>query len=179
MNQPVVKQKTAPNLTSVTPAGPPPEPPEIDTTTPIDVSVIPFSHRDMPKWGAWLLYRLSDIWPQFTAMSYVGLTSQHMGPPTSLFIRGRKAILLAVITRETFDARPIADIVFCFKHHPDNQDEEKDVRLLFRHVENWAKRLGAKYVRILNQERVDSTLSRTKDNLWADEGKILLKDLDK
>lgn len=172
------KAKQKVNLVSVTPSAPPPPGAEFDTTTPIDVSVIPFTQRELPKWGEWMLYRLAQHWPHLGPMNYAGMLMHHMADNGSLFIRSKKAILLAVVTRETFETRPIVDVVFCFKHHPDEQEEEKDVRLLFRRAESWGRSMGARYVRITKQERLDSTPSRTKDNLWADESKILMKDLD-
>ncbi len=173
------KPKLKPNLTSVTPAGPPVEAPEIDTTTPIDISVIPFTHRDQPKWSAWMIGRMGEFWPHIGVMNYAGIMNQHMGQNSSLFIRAKKAILLAVVTRETLDPRPIVDIIFCFKHIPDDEQQNKDVRLLYRRVEDWAKHHGARYVRIMHPERIDMTQSRIKDALWCEEDKMFLKDLDK
>ncbi len=176
--QTAAKPKAKPNLTSVTPAGEVAPPPELDTATPIDVSVLPFNQLILPKWGPWMLARMQQHWPYLSGMNYLGALVPHMSSNGSLFIRAKRAVLLAVVTKETLDPRPFVDIVLCFKHRPDEQDEEKDVRLLFRRVEEWAKGMGAQDVRILHPERCDSTFSRLKDNLWADEAKYLRKGLD-
>lgn len=172
-------EKAKLNLTSVTPAVEPPEAPEIDTTTPIDVSIIPFTQRDFAKWGPWFFARLAFLWPHVTGANYLGMLMQHIASPGSLLIRSKHAVLLAVLTRESFDPRPIVDLVFCFKHRPDSQPEDKYARILFRQMEDWARDHGASGLRVLHPERCDLSFSRTKEVLWGDEQKYLLKTITK
>lgn len=172
-------EKAKLNLTSVTPPPPPPDAQKFDTTTPIDVSVIRFTQMHIAKWGPWMLARLAFLWPHFNSMNYIGILMQHMSSPGTLFIRSKFAVLLAVISRDTLDPRPVVDIIFCFKHHPDSQPEDKYVRMLFRHAEDWARSQGAMGLRVLHPERCDMTFSRTKEVLWGEEEKYLLKAITK
>lgn len=173
--------KARPNLTSVTPSAPaaPPETEGMDTTTPMDTSVIAFTQRDFPKWGAWTLDRLQQFWPHLTGFNYMGILGQCMADRGTLFLRAKKALVMATVTREPMEPRPVCDIIFCFKHHPDDEQENKDVRLLFRRVEDWAKSQGVRYVRVLYPDRMDTTYSKTKDCLYADDVRVIVKDLDK
>lgn len=167
------------NLSAVTPQPPPPEDTKFDTTTPIDVSIIPFTQKDIGKWGPWLLARMAFIWPSFTNMNFQGLLLSHANTNSTLFIRSKFAILLAVVTRDTFDPRPVVDLVFLFKHHPADDAEDKFVRILFRHMEDWARSKGAGEIRVLHPDRCDMTFSRTKETLWGEEQKILVKAITK
>lgn len=173
MNNPQAKPKI--NLTSVTPEPPPAETGEMDTKTPIDVSVIPFSQIHIAKWGPWLLARLQQHFSMFAPLNYIGILSHHMGSNHSLFIRSRYAILLAVISREPFEPRPYVDLVFCFKHVPEKPEQDKDARLLFRRMDEWARSHGALEIRILHPERCDLSFSRSKESLGAEEARYLAK----
>ncbi len=174
---PVARPK--PDLTTVTPAVPPPESEAMDTTTPMDISIRAFTMQDIPKWGAWALGRLALVWPHLTSFNYIGILGQCMADRGTLFLRAPRALIMAVVTREALSARPVCDIVFCFKHIIDDEQQNKDVRLLFRRVEDWARGQGVKQVRVLYPERLDTTYSRTKDALYGDDVKIIVKDLDR
>lgn len=173
--------KPRPVLTSVTPMVAPPEVEPMDTTTPMDNSIRAFTRMDIPKWGPWVLARLQYFWPHLNTFNYVGLLGQFMSDRGTLLLRARKALIMAVITREPLEPRPVCDIVFCFKHTPDNEQENKDVRLLFRRVEDWARTQGVRYVRVLDADKMDTDYSRTKEILGesGDQVKYLRKDLDK
>jgi hypothetical protein len=168
-----------PNLESVTVSVPPPEPEAMDTTTPMDTSVLPFTHRDLPKWGPWTKYRMSQIWPHISNFSFVSQTAQIIADNSKLFIRSKYAILLASQGRETLDTRPVVDIVFCFMHHPERAEELADVKLLIKRVDEWSRRLGAKYIRAMHPERIDASFTTLKTYMLAKEDKLILKDLDR
>ncbi len=179
MQQQQIKTKPRPDLTSVTPMMPAPEPEAMDTTTPMDISVLPFTMKEIPKWGPWLLARLNFLWPHFTASNYIGLMGQHMADSGTLLIKARKALLMAVATREAMNPRPVIDVVFIFKHVPEDEEQNKDVRLLVRHMENWGRSMGARGTRVLYPAHVDLTLSRAREIFVAEDVKYLGRDLDK
>ncbi len=170
-------EKVELNLASVTPQGPPIEMAEIDTTTPTDVTVIPFTEIHFAKWGPWVLGRLALIFPHLNNFNFRGILGQHIGVNTSLFLRTKKALILAVVTRETLEPRPYIDIVFCLKHFPEVQEDDKEVRLLFRRVEDWARGHGAIGIRMLHQDRCDMAFAKTKEGMRADEKKIVVKEI--
>jgi hypothetical protein len=175
----VSKAKSKPNLSTVTPMGRPPAPAEFDTTTPVDMSVLPFTAMFLPKWTPWLLARMEEFWPHLTTFNLGSYLAPYMNGNGSIMLRAKKAIILAVQSREAFDPRPTVDIVLCFKFDPDDQEQDKDVRLLFRRVDDWAKGMGAKEIQVKHPERIDLTPSRLKEVLWGEEVKIWAKDLDK
>lgn len=167
------------NLTSVTPSPPPPDRAEMDTTTPIDATVVPFTQLDTPKWGPWLMARLAFVWPHVNAMNYMSVLMQIMGDKGSILIRSRRAILMAVCSREALEPRPVVDIVFCFKHDPNSKEQDKDVKILTRRVEDWARGMGARGVRVMNPDTCDSTPGETRDILGAQDTKYIFKALTK
>lgn len=156
----LAKEK-APNLTAVTVAPESVAAAQPDTTTPVDITIQPYTMRDTPKWGKWMQYRLSreGYWPHLTELNYTGFLAQHIGQNTSLFIRAKRAVMLAVLTRETFDPRPVIDIVFLFMHDPADKDQNKDVRVLVRAAEKWGEGHGARMIRMLDPNRIDATMS--------------------
>ena len=168
-----------PNLESVSIPPDPPEAEPLDTRTPMDVSVIPFTHRDLPKWGPWTQYRMSQHWPQISAFTFASHTAQLIGDNSKLFIRSMHAILLASHCRETLDMRPTVDIAFCYRHHPNRDEELNDVKLLIKRVDEWARRIGVRYIRVLHPERIDVPFGVLKTYMLAKEDKLILKDLDR
>ena len=171
--------KTRPNLSTVVPYSPPPEGPEMDTTTPMDTSVMPFTQMLIPKWGPWLLSRLNQHWDFMGPMTWKNHLAQHMGPNDSLLIKAKRAILLVVYNRETFEPRPVANIVFCFKFDPKDASQDADVKLLFDRVEDWAMKLGIQYITVRHPERCDLPYAKVREFLGGEERKVLVKDLDK
>lgn len=139
---------TAMNLTTVTPAPEMPPRPEFDTTTPINEQVTSFTMRDIPLWGEWLLYRLQMLYPHLGQLNYQGYLSQYIGNNWSIFIKTKYAIGMAVRVNDPFEQRPIVRNVFVFKHHPDQEEENKDVRLILSSYKNWGKSMGARRVEI-------------------------------
>ncbi len=179
MTAPQAAQKTKLNLTAVTPQPPPPENVPIDTKTPVDATVIPFTQLDTPKWGPWMMARLAFLWPHVNSMNYMSILMQIMGDKGSILIRSRRAIVLAVMTRESMEPRPVVDIIFCFKHDPNSQEQDKDVSLLFRRVEDWARGMGARGVRIMNPDNCDSARAKTRDILGAEDTRHMFKAITK
>ncbi len=175
---PQAGKKAKPDLSTVTVAPPPPEPELIDTTTPVDTSVLPFTMIYMNKWGPWLLSRLQEHWDYISPLNFRGIVSGLTTQNGCIFIRAKRAILLAVASRDTLELRPVVKVVFCFKFHPEDDDETKDVRLLLRRVEEWAKTIGARYVRMENIAAIDLSPSRAKDALFGKDATYLVKDLD-
>ena len=172
-------KKKGPDLSKVTPEGAYADPPEWDTTTPIDTSVDRFDNRMLPKRGAWLLSRMQPFWPGFNQMNYAGLLFMQMHDNGSLFIRSKRAIMLAVCSNETFEPRPTVDVVFLFKFHPNDEAQDKDALLLWRRAEEWAKGMGGRQLRVLHPDRVDVAMGRLKQWSDGDQPKALVKDLDK
>ena len=174
-----VAKKAKPDLTKATVAPPPVEPSAVDTTTPMDTSVLPFTMIYVPKWGPWLLSRLQEHWPHISEFHYKGILANLTNQNGNIFIRSKRAVLLATHSRETLEARPVVKVIFCFKFHPDDEDQNKDVRLLFRRVDEWAKSMGARYVRVETPAAVDLTPTRLKEILGGDEASYFVKDFDK
>lgn len=172
-----IKAKKKTDLTKVTVAPPAPDRSSVDSTTPIDISILPFTQMNLQKWGPWLHSRMEEFWPHLTSMNYHGFILQQINNG-SLFLYASRAIMLATVARETLEPRPIVDIEFGFKFEPEDEDQNKDIRLLIRRVEDWARGQGARYVRVKHPERIDMTLSRTEEALWADKVEIFMKDLD-
>lgn len=172
--------KPQPKLENVTIPAPSdtPESEQFDTTTPVDTTVVPFTMRDMAKWGPWLLYRLTEFWPHLHELNYAGRLSQLMGDNDVLFLRTRRAIILATVSRETLETRPNCQVSFIFKHHPASDEEDKDVRILLRQLDLWACSKGVRHIRIMNKVRCDLNWSRLKDALHGEDAKHLTKDLD-
>lgn len=170
-----------PDLTAVTPTtGRKVELPEYDTSTPVDQDVMPFSMIYMMKWRTWLMARMKEHWAHITEFNFNGIVAQHASQNGCMFIKAKRAILLATATRDALETRPVVKIIFCFKFHPENEDEDKDVRLLLRRVEEWANSQGAKEIRIENLEAFDMTRARLKnDFLKGESATYLVKGLDK
>lgn len=177
MNQPVKSEKTPINLTSATVAPPPSEKPEYDTTTPVNDQVEALTLRDMNTWGPWLLCRLQEHFPQFTALNYTGFLSQHMSQNHYKIVRTKFAVMMAAYTRDTLDIRPVIDLVFLFKHHPDREEENKDVRRLLRELDVWARSHGATHIRILHPDRCDANFSKMTDMLYGQQVKYISKEI--
>lgn len=169
------------DLTNVTPATGARVPlPEYDTTTPVDQDVMPFSMIYMAKWRTWLMARMKELWPHLNDFNFNQTVAQFASQNGCIFIKAKRAILLASAARDPLETRPVVKIIFCFKFHPDDEDEDKDVRLLFRRVEEWAKSHGAKEIRIENLDAVDITRARLKNEiLKGDNASYLVKGLDK
>lgn len=174
----IAKRKTA-DLTTVTPAPPPPERAEVDTTTKIETPVERFTAVLLGKWTPWLLSRMRQHWPHLTEWNFPGVIAEHIRSNGSLLIRSHKAIMLAVLTREAIEPRPVVDIVFMFKFHPEDPEHDKFVRPLFRQAEEWGRSNGARHVRLVDVDHIDLTHTKAKDIMGsAKDAGVLVKELD-
>lgn len=167
------------NLSTVTPPPPAIEMPEIDTTTPSASDIVRFTAIDLPKWGQWLAERLHIIYPQITPRNYMGFVTHHSSSNSSLFLRGKRSVILATRTLDGVNPRPVVDIRFCFKFHPDSEKENEEVRILVSRVESWAASQGAEGVRVLDENCFDVKPNKVKTLFTGEPRQVLYKALGK
>ena len=125
-----------------------------------------FTVADIPKYGALLLPRMCQKWPQINNLNFAGKIRQIMDSNATLFVRTAQAVGLADITYDQFDARPVARVAFVWqfmgpehltlaeskglKQHEINtlvrNEANRQAVKIVRAVQAWAQGLGAKRV---------------------------------
>lgn len=138
-----------------------------------------FTVVHLARWGAWLLSRLQRNWPHMTQWSYAGLLGNHTRSNESLLIKTQKAVMLAVLTQETFEQHPIVDIVFLYKFYPVDTEGNKWVRPLIREAKEWGRAKRASYIRLEQIDHTDLNATQTREIIGGGEIAVCFVDLNK
>lgn len=174
-------QPTKPNLASVMPMSAPPPEQDLQSRTPMDRTIVPFTAIDLVRWRPWLFSRLHAHWPTLNDFYFPGIVQQLMADNANLFVRTAHTIMLATCQKECImlDPRPVVDIIFGFKHHPDEVKEDEELVKLIDHISEWGKRRGARLVRAKYPQRIDGRWGNVRKLMLAEETRSFVIDLDR
>ena len=138
---------------------------EFDTTTPMvkPGSVTRFTTVDTPKYGPWLLPKLTARWPNISAMTFSGWMMGWTSGNTFLFIKNEHAVGLAEVYKQTPDIRPKAREIFVFC---ESKDYEEDALQIYREFKRWGRSLGVAEIKDIGNAS-DLSNARLRSNCAA------------
>ena len=119
----------------------PPPKMEVDTTTPMvkEGAVTRFTAVDLPKYGPWLVPKLTARWPAISAMTFSGWVMGWTGGNTFLFIKTEHAVGLAEVFKQTPEIRPKAREIFVFC---ESKEHEEEAVQIYKEFKRWGRSLG-------------------------------------
>ena len=117
-----------------------------DTTTPMvkPGAVSRFGPADVQKYGPWLIPKLTQRWPQVSAMTFSGWVMGWTNVNTILFVKTEHAVGMAEVFKETPDLKLKAREVFVFCNGVEHEDEAV---LVYKEFKRWARSMGVDKIR--------------------------------
>lgn len=137
----------------------------LDTTTPMapEGTVSRFLPADVHKYGPWLIPKLTQRWPQISAMTFSGWVMGWTNGNTFLFVKLPNAVGLAETFRQTPDLTLRVREVFAFCEGVEYEDQLVGI---YKEFKRWARSLGATKIRDVGQAS-DLSNVRLRNNVGA------------
>lgn len=108
----------------------------------IIASVSKFQVADFTTRGAFLVERMSPLWPQVNANNITGHLMPYMGSNQHIFIKNDVAVALGMRMQKPFETAPYVEAVFGFCDGDMKVNGTKLLQL-YREMMRWGKELGA------------------------------------
>jgi hypothetical protein len=106
---------------------------------PIVFPVTRFQLVDLPTWGAWLIPKLQEQWPEVAAQNFAGMMRNWMGSNEHLFVRTDNSCALSVSVPHPLWGYTVVRGMFCWSRYPSEQGAELHLVQLHRFAVDWAK----------------------------------------
>jgi hypothetical protein len=105
----------------------------------IDFPVTRFQLADLPTWGAWLIPKLQEQWPEIAGQNFASMMRNWMGSNEHLFVRTENSCALSISVPHPLWGYAVVRGMFCWSRYPSEQGAELHLVQLHRFAVDWAK----------------------------------------